>query len=74
MGDFDRRGRGEMDAAVMDHSTPEMKTIPLEQVEGDIWIVAVLDDLVNYADYRQIGDLAEVLRTTRSKVARTLLN
>lgn len=74
MGQSDGCNNGMMGAAVLDPSAPDMKKIPLDQVEGDIWIVEVLDDLVAYADYREISELADLLRSTRSKVARSLLN
>ena len=74
MGQSDGCDNRIMGAAVVESSAPDMKKIPLEQVEGDIWIVEVLDDLVAFADFREKSDLADLLRSTRSKVARSLLN
>ncbi len=74
MGQSDGCNNRMMGAAVLESSAPDMKKIPLEQVEGDIWIVEVLDDLVAFADYRDNSDLADLLRSTRSEVARSLLN
>lgn len=74
MNDFDGRDDGPGVITLIGGEAPDMQKIPLEQVEGDTWMVAVLDDLVAFADFREFGHIAEVLRTTRSEVARTLLN
>lgn len=55
-------------------STVEMKTIPTAQVEGELWIMAVLDDLIAYSDYHDLSNVPDLLRSTRQGVERALLN
>lgn len=52
----------------------EMQTIPTSQVEGDLWIMAVLDDLIAYSDYHELSNVPDLLRSTRQGVKRALLN
>lgn len=74
MSEDDGRNHGAASVAKLEREGPDLKKIPNGQIEGDLWMVAVLDDLVAYADYRDNIGIAELLRSTRSKVANTLLH
>ena len=47
-------------------SRPKLKRFPESQLEGQAWVVDVLNDLIEFCDYRGLGASSKQLKIARS--------
>ncbi len=69
----------EVRGAVVDHAArvaddPEMDYFPASQIEGEAWVIGVLQDLIAFAEHRDLKDVREALEEAHRIAARTLLH
>ncbi len=65
--------------AVADHAArtaddPEMPYFPANQIEGDAWVIGVLQDLIAFAEHRDLEGVREALEEAHRIAARMLLH
>ena len=53
---------------------PEMDYFPANQIEGDAWVIGVLQDLIAFAEHRELKDVREALEEAHRIAARMLLH